>query len=533
MTAPSPYFYHPGHAADAVLFIERFCVFTKGEWAGQPFKLERWQREEIIEPLWGWRRKCGGDCGEVACKRPKDQHPRRYRIAYVEVPRKNGKTEMAAAVALALLHHDQEPGAEVYGVAGDLDQARLVFSAARYMVENSPQLSRMCEVYGGREKARSILVPRTNSFYKVISNEDKTKHGLSAHGIIFDEFHVQQDADLYDVLHTSTSARRQPLEFIITTSGYDRKSPCWKMHEHAVAVRDGLLEDPEFLAVLYCSEEDDDWRDPELWKRVNPNLGVSKKFEYMESECRHAVESPDKENTFRRLDLDQWTEQDVRWIPMAAWDECSAPPLREGIPVAGLDLASVSDICALDLYWPETCSVEPFFFVPQEGITKRAREDRVPYADWARRAMLIATKGARTDYGFIRRKLRELREEVGLQHIFIDRWNSSHLINELQDDGFICVEVPPSMSQISAPAKELEAIIAERKLRHGGNPVLRWMASNVVVKHDADDNIRPDKEKSGDKIDGITALVLAILGSKSVRSLKSKYEEDDLVTVTA
>ena len=206
-----------------------------------------------------------------------------------------------------------------------------------------------------------------------------------------------------------------------------------------------------------------------------------------------------------------------KWLSIQAWDACAAEPVREGICVAGLDLASTKDITALVCLWPETQSVECHFFVPEEGITRRSRDDRVPYDVWARQGLLDATEGNRTDYEVVRKRLHELRDKYELDNVFVDRWNASHLSNQLQDDGFHMVEVPPSMNHLSAPSKELETMVADGKLRHDGNPVLRWMADNVALKTDSEGNVRPSREKSGEKIDGIVALILAIKGAKAVR----------------
>lgn len=507
-------------ADKAQRFIESFCRHIKGEWAGEHIKLADWQRDEIVRPAFGWVEACSASCSrDDKCT---NFHPRKYRQVYVEIPRGNGKSTICGAIGLLLTVGDDEPGAVVYSAAGDRDQAREVFDVAKGMVLDDPSLNSRCEVYRD-----SIVFPSNRSRYKVISADAATKHGANLHGVIFDELHTQPNRDLFDVLHTSTGKRRQPLEFMITTAGSDKHSICYEMHEYAQRVLSGAVDDPRFLAVIYAADEGDDWTDPAVWEKANPNLGISPKRDFVEDDCRKAQELASYENTFKRLQLNIWTEQHTRWIQMAAWQSCDAPVDTAGHCVAGVDLASVSDLTAVEVYWPDTHSVESHFFVPEEGIVKRAKRDGVPYDAWARDGFLEATPGNRTDFGYVRKRLNELRDKYGLRDIFIDRYNASHLVNELQEDGFNVVDVACTMNNVSAPAKQLEKLVAEGKLRHGGHPVLTWNASNVTVRIDADGNIRPDKAKSGEKIDGIVALVLAILGAKSVRPMRpSRWEQE-------
>ena len=294
--------YDREEAERAVDFFSRFLTHIKGEWAGRPLKLSPWQADEVIRPLFGWRRPDG---------------TRRYRMAYIEVPRKQGKSTLGAGIGLYLTFADGEPGAEIYSAASDRDQAAIVFDLGRQMVEQSPNLLKRSETY-----RRSIVVPATASSYKVLSAEAYSKHGLNAHGIIFDELHAQPNRDLWDVLTTSTGARRQPLVVAITTAGWDRNSICWEQHEYAERVRDGIIEDPTFLPVLY-NAEGLDWQTPEAWAKACPSLGVTVQPEFLAAECKKAQEIPGFQNTFRRLYLNEWTQQAARWLDMATWDECA------------------------------------------------------------------------------------------------------------------------------------------------------------------------------------------------------------------
>ena len=270
-------------ALAAERFFERVIRHTKGKWAGQPFALQPWQRDEIIRPIFGWKRRDGS---------------RRYRRAYIEIPRKQGKSTISSGVALLLLLADGEPGAEIYSAAADRAQAAIVFDQAKQFVEGSPLLSKELRVYRNH-----ISAPRTNSIYRVLSADAFTKHGLNAHGIVFDELHAQPNRELWDVLATSMGARRQPLMVAITTAGYDRNSICWEQHEHARRVIDDPAFDPEYFGFIAAAEEGDDWTSPATWRKANPSLGVTVTEEYLAGECQRALASPAYQNTFRRLYL--------------------------------------------------------------------------------------------------------------------------------------------------------------------------------------------------------------------------------------
>lgn len=491
-------FWFDEEAADrAVAFIETCCRHAKGEWAGQLIQLEAWQKDEIIRPAFGWKRPDGS---------------RRYRIVYVEVARKNAKSTLGAAMGNFLLTADGEPGAEVYSAAADRDQAAIIFDLAKFMVEHEPELARRCAVF-----RRAIVFRETASRYEVLSADVPTKHGKNSHGIIFDEFHAQPDRELYDVLHTSTGARRQPLEFIFTTAGYDRDSICWELHDYALKVRDGIVPDDAFLPVIHAAGPEDDWTDPKVWAKANPNLGVSVKREYLEEECRRAQESPAHENTFRRLHLNQWTEQATRWLKLDVWRASAGridPKSLEGQPCfAALDLASTSDLAALALLFPlkdRSFELLTRFWCPAETIKERARKDRLQYDVWAQQGFIEATPGNITDYDVIRHRILEDGSRFRIRELAYDRWNATQLITQLGDDGLAVVPFGQGFSSMSAPTKEFEKLLIGRQLRHGNNPVLNWMAANVSVLHDPADNLKPAKNKSSGKIDGIVAAIMAL-----------------------
>lgn len=332
-------FYFDEAEADRVCeFFPLYLRHVKGtNWAGKPFALAPWQRE-LVREAFGWKRADG---------------TRRYRMVYLEVPRKNGKSTLAAGVGLYLLFSDFELGAEVYSAAADRGQASIVFQLAAAMRSLSPRLS-------AKSKAvrHTIYTPDTFSSYRVLSSDVPTKHGLNAHGILFDEVHAQPDRQLWDVLTSSTGSRQQPMVFAITTAGVGHETLCWSLHEQALRALDPKSDykDDRLLARIYAAPEDMDWRDPRAWRIANPNLGISVSEEFLRGECNRAQEDPSFENTFRRLYLNQWTTQEVRWIPMQRWDACGEAfdwrQLRGRVCYGGLDLSSTTDLTAFALAFP-------------------------------------------------------------------------------------------------------------------------------------------------------------------------------------
>jgi len=510
-----------------IQFFERFVRHVKGEWYGRPFNLLEWQVEDIIRPLFGQKRVTGD--------MPVELMPRRYTTVYCEIAKKNGKSALLSGLGCWFLRADGEPGAEVYSVAGDTEQAGIVFSSAKAMVEQSPQLSRDLRLY-----RNTIRYEGKDSFWRVLSSDARTKHGYNPHAILFDELHVQPNRELWDTLVQGVAARRQPVVFAITTAGwYDPESICWEQHDYALKVKDGIIEDDTFLPVIYAADRDDDWTDPVVWRKANPSLGITVKTEFLEKECAVAREVPAKQNTFRRLHLNQWTEQETRWLDMGVWDEngdhgdMAIGQLAGQECYAGLDLSTTTDISALALYFHKTRDVVMRFWVPGDNIQKRSHKDRVPYDAWRRDGLITATPGNVIDYDFIRAEINELGRTYNIRQVAIDRWNATQLATQLAGDGFDIVEFGQGFASMSAPTKELETVLLARRLRHGANPVLRWMASNVAVKEDPAGNLKPDKSKSSERIDGIVALIMALgLASKHEgNSFDDRYADEGLLVL--
>jgi phage terminase large subunit-like protein len=497
----SAYYFDAEAAQNAVDFFRTILVHVKGEKAGDPFVLDPWQEEQIIRPLFGWKRTV--------------DETRRYRTVYIEIPRKNGKSSLGAGLALYLLCADGEAGAEVYSAASDREQAAIIFEVAKQMRARSPELRSRVKPF-----KTSLVYHNTASTYKVISADAETKHGFNAHGILFDELHAQPNRKLYDVLTTSTGARRQPLTIFLTTAGYDRHSICWEVHEYAQQVRDGILDDPSFLPVIYSVDKDAAWDDPAVWAEANPGLGSSVKYEYLEEQAAKARASLAYQNTFRRLHLNQWTEQAERAIDMERWDACdetvALEDLRGRRAYGGLDLATTRDIAALVLDVPIDGRhvLIPRFWIPRENIAnpqlKRDPRIRERIAEWVARGYIIATPGDQIDNDLIRQEINALGEQFNIVEIGYDRWGAPDLQTRLTADGFTMVPIGQGISGMAAGTKEFLDLVQGRRLAHGGNPVLRWMAANLSTKQDADGNLKPDKKSSAEKIDGIVAGIMAV-----------------------
>ena len=510
-------------AQRVVRFIEALR-HTKGEFHGQPFHLLPWQ-ERIIRDVFG-------------TVRDDDPTMRQYTTAYIEIPKKNGKSELGAAIALNMLINDDEWKAEVYSCASDRQQAAIVFDVAVDMVRQSPALMKRVKII---PSTRRMIYQPTGSIYQVLSSEVATKHGLNVSACIFDELHTQPTRALYDVMtQGSGDARRQPLWFFLTTAGTDRNSICWEVHQKALDILEGRKIDPRFYPVLFGLPDDADWTSEENWYRANPSLDHTITIDKVRDAFRKAQETPADENQFRQLRLNQWVKQSVRWMPMDKWDECGGvvdPYALEGRTCyAGLDLSSTSDLTALVLVFPPTSEDEPyialpFFWLPEETLSLRVRRDHVPYDQWAKRGFIQTTEGNVVHYGFIERFICELGERYDIREIAHDRWNATMMVQTLEDDGFTMVPFGQGFKDMSPPTKELMRIVLEHKLCHGGHPVLRWNMDNAFVRTDPAGNLKLDKEKSTEKIDGVVALVMAL--DRAQRNLNggSVYDERGLLTL--
>lgn len=489
----------------AMDFYPECLTHIKGPKTGEPFILEPWQ-QSIIANLFGW-------------KRP--DKTRRYRSLFELVPRKNGKTPFAAGIVLYCLLCDHEGGAEIYSAAADRDQAKLVFGWAKGMARGHEALSARIKPY---QNSLVEIIPGsgedTGGFYKPISADAFTKHGYNASLVVVDELHAQPNRELVDVLETSTAARSQPLMVYITTADYKRDSICNEKYDLACKVRDNIIEDMSMLPVIYEASRDDDWTDEAVWKKSNPNLGISVSLDYIKAACQKAKDSPSFENTFKRLHLNIQTEQDVRWLSMEKWDNCKEAmgldELRGALCYGAMDLATVSDIACYMRLFPLDDGrffFAPKFYVPEENAWNREKKDRVPYIQWSKQGFITLTPGDVIDYSYIKKDLEEDWATYNMEALAFDRWNFEALRQQFMAAGIPAdkmISFGQGFVSLSSPTKEFEKLVISGKMIHNENPVLRWMASNVSVEIDAAGNIKPSKKKSSEKIDGILAGIMAL-----------------------
>ena len=492
--------YNKALADDTVAFIN--CLkHTKGEWHGQSFELIDWQ-EQIVRDLFGIVKPDGY---------------RQFNTAYIEVPKKQGKSELAAAIALLLTCGDGEYGGEIYGCASDRQQASIVFDVACDMVEQCPALRARIKPMISQKR---LIYKPLNSFYQVLSAEAYSKHGFNVHGVVFDELHAQPSRQLYDVMtHGTGDARKQPLYFLITTAGNDTNSICYEVHQKAGDILAGRKNDSSFYPVIFGAKDGEDWTDPKVWRKANPSLGTTVTIDKVRAACESAKQNPAEENLFRQFRLCQWVKQSIRWMSMDKWDACAFPvdpaALEGRACYAGLDLSSTTDITAFVLVFPpadedDKYSILPFFWLPEETLALRVRRDRVPYDVWEKQGFLKTTVGNVVHYGFIEAAIEELGTIYDIREIAYDRWGATQMIQNLQGLGFTVVPFGQGFKDMSSATKELMRLTLDSKLAHGGQPVLRWMMDNIFIKTDPAGNIKPDKEKSTERIDGAVATIMAL-----------------------
>lgn len=521
---PRGFIFDSDAAGRVVRFIEGHCKHHEGEWGGKPIRLEEWQKRDIIGPIFGWKRPDG---------------TRRFRTAYIEIPRKNGKSFLCSAFALYLLVADREPGAQVYSSATKEEQAAIVWRGAMNMVKASPDLARFTEVHGAKKKTGgTIFCERTGGFFRALGADSTTLDGLNPHAQIIDELHEHKDRRVWSKLQTATGARRQPLTIAITTAGvFDPTALGWQQHEYAQHVLDGTFEDDSFFAFIAAADDEDDVFSVETQMKANPNYGVSAYPAKLEDAAARAAKAPEDYNDYLRYHLNRWTQQATRWLSPEAWKDCDPAHVERGPReeamcgrecYAGLDLSSKLDLAALVLAFPGEDAVDLVcrFWLPEARVDEEAKKGRRHYRRWADEGLISLTPGAVLDYAFIRRDINELGQKFRIAEIAFDPWNAQQLATELgEQDGFTMVEFRQGFISMSEPSKSFEARIVSKKVRHGGDPVLAWNVGNAVTKRDPSGNIKPDKEKAKDKIDGLVAAIMAC-GRADLNENASVYTPD-------
>ncbi|MBI9042907.1 MAG: terminase large subunit [Anaerolineaceae bacterium] len=508
--------YFEPEAGQLVIDFFELLKHSKGEWAGQTLSLEPWQLF-FLWVLFGWQREDG---------------TRRFRTSYLEIARKNGKSTIAAGIGLFLMVADGEPGAEIYSVATHRDQAKITHSEATRMVKASQALRRKLTVF-----VDNIHIRDTASKFQPLGRDSDSMDGLNIHGVIIDELHAHKTREVVDKMETAMGARRNPLQFEITTAGYDRRSICFEHNEYTQKVLEGVVEDDAWFGIIFTIDADDNWEDEKNWIKANPNLGISKKWDHMRDMAAKAKEMPSALNAFLRLELDVWTQAVTKWVPRNHWDACGKAVDSEGLRgrrcMGGLDLSSTTDVSAFVMVFPPEVEEDDYqvlcrFFIPEEAMHIRSRRDRVPYEAWVRQGYMNSTVGNVVDYAFILAQIEEDAQLYDLNMIAFDRWGATKIVQDIDEMGLTCVDFGQGYASMNAPMKEMERLIRGHSLAHGNQPVLGWMADNLVVRIDPAGNIKPDKERSLERIDGMVALVMALDLALRKGEGKSVYESRGL-----
>lgn len=516
----------PGTAAHAIGFFHHLKHY-KGKWAGEPIVLSSWQTF-IVGSLFGWRRADG---------------KRRFRLSYTEVARKNGKSTLAGGIGLYMMVADGEEGAEVYSAATKKDQARIVFDSAKAMVLKSPILRKRVGCF-----KNSLAFLETFSKFEPLGADEDSLDGLNVHCALVDELHAHPKRGLWDVLETATGAREQPLMFAITTAGFTR-GVCYEVRGYVLRILEELLPSDEatdatfgFIATI---DEGDDWKDPAVWPKANPGL-CDPADPYpldLGPAAQKAANLPAAQNNFLCKRLNVWTSQATRWLPMDAWDNCGdevdPEALKGRLCFVGLDLSSTTDITARVNLFPPTPEdpkwrVLPNFYCPENKVrlvSQGYTVDRVPYDLWQKQGLLTVTPGNVVDYRLVKRDILADAKIYPVREIAFDPWNATQLALELEQEGFVMAEIRQGVKTLSEPCKKFEGIVLDGLLAHGANDVLRWMAGNVAVRMDSNENFAPVKNESTGRIDGIVATINALARAIVYLDDPSVYEERGIISI--
>lgn len=523
------FYFDEAKARAMVMFIETYCTHVEGKLAGQPYILEPHEKA-IIYLLFGMYR--GGD------------HTRRYRKLFYLVPRKNSKTTFIACLIIAILALDPEPGAQNYCAAADAEQAGLLFRLVKLMIAANGDLQETLKPW-------QRVIERINqdnpsqpgdAFLKVLSSTADTKHGQNCQTVILDELHVV-DEELVDVLVTGQANREQPLVIEMSTAAPEGENICNEEQDYAEDVLKGTVDDPYLLPVIYKAEKDDDWRDPAVWAKANPNLGKSVKLEYIQEACKKAERNPRFENKFRLLHLNQRVESLNRWIPLHVWDPCARRPGEPASPRewrammrerfkgqggwAGFDIGSVSDLTAFVVLFKQTATIDdksvdliyqlPWFWIPEHGKWRESKY-RQSYEGWINEGFITLTSGNVADHEEIEAGVVDICKTYRVKAVSVDTGHqAAGLCQKLsQHHGIEMFDCNQGYSHMWQPSLEFERLVTGGYVVHGANPVMRWMAGNVTIKYSAVGNqfkpVKPEKERGRyeQKIDGISATIMAI-----------------------
>lgn len=502
---PDSLYYYDEKAADrAVWFISQLKHFD-GEWAGKPFILSDWQEFDIVRPLFGWKKR--------------SDNTRRFRYAYIEVARKNGKSQLSAAIALYLQIADKEPGAQIYIAATKEMQARIVWGQASKMIDLSVFKDQV------EQFKSSVYCPALGSTLIPLGRDSRTQDGFSVHGGIVDEYHAHKNAEMLNVLSSGRGARRQPLILIITTAGHENGGPCKAESDRMKKLLRNELENDEIFAFIATVDNQEDWRNEDEWIKANPNWGVSVYVEGFRSSFKETIESPSKANEFQVKNLNIWMENVSRWVKSSSYDALDQTPhdleaLKGKRCFAGLDLGVTQDISVLSLafYLKDPAPGEElpdiallnYYWIPQDSVRERYLNDGVRYPDWVQEGYLRTTPGNTTRYDIIRAFINEAMQTYEIAELAVDQAHAAQLMVQLSDDGLNVVKHSQGLMSMTNPTKSLEELILSKKLKPGYDPVFRWMVLNTVVYADGNGNVKPMKNKSEEKIDGVVSAAMAV-----------------------
>jgi phage terminase large subunit-like protein len=511
--------YFDVNAASRAIKFFSFLKHSKGRnFAGKEFELADWQ-EFIIYSLFGWKNLDGS---------------RRFRMSYTEVAKKNGKTTLAAGIGLYMMVADGEPGAEIYSAATQRDQAKLVFNEARNMVRTSKDLSGMITVF-----THNLHIEETFSKFEAISSDYDSFEGKNPYCCIVDEYHAHKDSLLFDNIRAATVARNQSLIWVITTAGFNREGPCYKFRKICKDILEGKMIDDGLFTIIFTQDSEDEWDKPSMWVKSNPNLNISVLEAALTAEFNSAKNSSSGAVGFKTKNLNIWTDSAMQWIPDEMWRKCDLGKVDfTGKTVYGaLDLSTVIDLSCFGFSWEENregktiVNTFKMFFIPEDTLQERCRKDHVSYDIWVRDGFIISTPGNVIDYDYIRAFIKKIASVCKIKNIQFDRFNSSQLVIQLQDDGFEMVPFGQGYVSMSAPTKELEKMVLNQELNHMGNPVMRWMNGNVFIRIDPAGNYKIDKSKSSEKVDGMVTLVMEIGGLMTDTHKGSVYDKRGIMEI--
>jgi len=528
------YWFDQRDAARYVRFIERFLTHDHGRLAGELFVLDTWEKEPVLA-IFGWKQPDG---------------LRKFRKVFIFVPSGQGKSMLLSAIGVAMLFIGGEPRAEIYNAASDREQAKVIFDTAKHMVEADPVLRSKVDIF-----TNSIVLKKDGSFYRVLSGKPGGKHGKRTQALLVDELHELPNRELIDGLGGTLGKRLQPVDFRASTAGFNKKSVCGEEYDYAKKVLNGVVENPHYLPIIYEASEADDWKSEATARQANPGYGTSVQPAFLAGELARALESPAEENTYKRLHLNLWTEQETRWLSVSKWDACEATPkirplefyralsARGGRCYAALDLGSTDDLSALALDFPPVVapttttgeaaaspavvspapsSVVMRYWMPEENVAARTRRSGIDYLGWSRachchkgghplecKALIHLTPGPVTDYDFILRDILALHAVTPIVELAIDPHLFAKLYNDLTNNGINAFKHLQGFISMGFACKELERALLGKLLLHADDPVTRWQLGNIVASFDPAGNMKFNKKKASEKIDGWVALAMA------------------------